>query len=114
MKKSMSKKRQLYLIQYNNCYGQGYYDMDGSWNDGTSIEGKTTSPDYWLKRHNKERVGLQATAIQWELFVNCKTLEEAIKYGMDKLGLSKDDAENEWEEVISFQECKEEFDFIAI
>jgi hypothetical protein len=35
--------------------GQGYWDMDGSYNDGTNFEGITTDPDKWLEEHNHNR-----------------------------------------------------------
>jgi len=44
------------VIRYNNCYGDGYYDMDGSYNDGTSIEGVILAGTFpaWLEKWNAD------------------------------------------------------------
>ena len=102
----------MYIVKYVG--GQGYW-YDGEWHDGSSIEGKTTSPEFWLKKHNRNRVGEQCTDTQYEMYMKGKGDEElAIAYAMKKLGLSRDDAEYEWMEIESVIEYEHEFEFIWI
>ena len=44
--KTFNENTTLYLVTYNDCYGNG---------DDTSVEGITNDPDKWLEEHNQGR-----------------------------------------------------------
>lgn len=46
-------KKPLFLVTYVG--GSPYYDHNGEYDNGESIEGKTTNPERWVKRHNADR-----------------------------------------------------------
>lgn len=57
-------KLNIYVVTYNNKYGQGYYESNGQWNDGTSLEGITLDPEKWLEEHNAEREEEEAESME--------------------------------------------------
>jgi len=98
----IKEDKQYYIVTYNDCYGNG---------DNTSVEGVMTKEafDKWLIEHNKDRVFEQCGEEAFELYENCSTLEEAVKYAQEKLNMDEEEAEILWGEIESTCEGEDEF-----